>query len=305
MAVVTLPLANPARVVENAAFVDILSGGRVVLGLGLGYRKDEFDGFGLDFEARRDMQDEALAIMLDLLRTGRVRGRAHTSRSTSPGDDELLPQSVQKPYALRALFLAGAIDRSIGTAGRMGFGSMLSTLTLLIRWQPRSRTTAPISRRRARRRAPIRVTGRVDVARWVYVAETDAKAKRDSEEGLLRRPGHFFFGGHQSGYLGQVSQGEGSVTSGLDYDTLARSTIIHGSPSTVAERIAELKAKTGLTSLMLHYRPGTAGRGAGVAGAVRGARRCCAFAAGRRAQTVQAQALTSNRARVTAIATSP
>ena len=86
------------------------------------------------------------------------------------------------------------------------------------------------------------------------MAETDAKAKRDSEEGLLRHLKHFF-GGHQSGYLGQVSQGEGSVASGLDYDTLARSTIIHGSPSTVAERIAELKAKTGLTSLMLHYPP--------------------------------------------------
>ena len=28
--------------------------------------------------------------------------------------------------------------------------------------------------------------GQVDVARWVYVAETDAKAKQDSEEGLLR-----------------------------------------------------------------------------------------------------------------------
>ncbi len=43
--------------------------------------------------------------------------------------------------------------------------------------------------------------------------------------------------------------------SALDYDTLARSTIIHGSPSTVVERIAQLKAKTGLSSLMLHYPP--------------------------------------------------
>jgi alkanesulfonate monooxygenase SsuD/methylene tetrahydromethanopterin reductase-like flavin-dependent oxidoreductase (luciferase family) len=116
MAVVTLPLANPVRVVENAAFVDILSGGRVVLGLGSGYRKYEFDGFGLEFEARRDMQDEALAIMLDLLRTGRsARKGAHFTVDIA-GDYELLPQSVQKPYP--PLFLAGATDRSIGTAGR-------------------------------------------------------------------------------------------------------------------------------------------------------------------------------------------
>src|SRR5689334_20030521 len=71
MAVVTLPLANPVRTVENAGFVDILSGGRVVLGVGSGYRKYEFDGFGLEFEARREMQEEALQIVLDLLRQGR------------------------------------------------------------------------------------------------------------------------------------------------------------------------------------------------------------------------------------------
>ena len=37
-AVVTLPLANPVRVVENTAFTDVLSNGRMVLGLGSGYR---------------------------------------------------------------------------------------------------------------------------------------------------------------------------------------------------------------------------------------------------------------------------
>ena len=65
-AVVTLPLANPLRVAENAAFVDILSQGRFALGLGSGYRQYEFDGFGLDFEARRDVQEEALPLLLDL-----------------------------------------------------------------------------------------------------------------------------------------------------------------------------------------------------------------------------------------------
>ncbi len=50
-AVVTVPLYDPIRVVENMAFVDILSGGRVVLGLGSGYRPYEFEGFGRDFDA--------------------------------------------------------------------------------------------------------------------------------------------------------------------------------------------------------------------------------------------------------------
>ena len=71
-AVVTLPLANPLRVAENSAFVDILTGGRFVLGLGSGYRKYEFDGFGVDFEHRRDIQEEALPVLMELLHNKRI-----------------------------------------------------------------------------------------------------------------------------------------------------------------------------------------------------------------------------------------
>jgi alkanesulfonate monooxygenase SsuD/methylene tetrahydromethanopterin reductase-like flavin-dependent oxidoreductase (luciferase family) len=252
MAVVTLPLSNPVRVVENAAFVDILSGGRVALGLGSGYRKYEFDGFGLDFDARRDMQDEALALMTDLLRTGKTSRKGKYFTAAIAGDYELLPQPVQKPYP--PLYLAGGTDRSIGTAGKLGFGLMLSTLTpfdTLASQVAHYRANLAEASKEARANPGF---GHVDIARWVYVAETDAQAKKDSEEGLLRHLKHFF-GGHQSGYLGQVSQGKDSVADALAYDTLARSTIIHGSPATVVSRIEELKAKTGLTSLMLHYPP--------------------------------------------------
>jgi alkanesulfonate monooxygenase SsuD/methylene tetrahydromethanopterin reductase-like flavin-dependent oxidoreductase (luciferase family) len=252
MAVVTLPLANPVRTVENAGFVDILSGGRVVLGVGSGYRKYEFDGFGLDFEARRDMQEEALHIVLDLLRTGRsARNGKHFTVDIS-GDYQLLPQPLQRPYP--PLFLAGATDRSIATAARLGFGLMLSTLTpfaTLAKQVAHYRANLETACKEARTNPAF---GQIDIARWVYVAETDAKAKRESEAGLLRHLKHFF-GGHQAGYLGQVSQGEGAVTSGLDYDMLARSTIIHGSPTSVAARIAELMQMTRFTSLMLHYPP--------------------------------------------------
>jgi hypothetical protein len=72
-AVVTLPLYDPIRVVENMAFVDILSGGRVMLGLGSGYRPYEFEGFGRDFERRRDVQEEAIDLILELLHKRRAR----------------------------------------------------------------------------------------------------------------------------------------------------------------------------------------------------------------------------------------
>ena len=91
--------------------------------------------------------------------------------------------------------------------------------------------------------------GDVDIARWVYVAETDEKARRDSEAGLLRHLGHFF-GAQTSGYLGQVSTGDASVSSGLDYDALSESTIIHGSPETVVAKIRPHLADAALPALL-------------------------------------------------------
>jgi alkanesulfonate monooxygenase SsuD/methylene tetrahydromethanopterin reductase-like flavin-dependent oxidoreductase (luciferase family) len=94
--------------------------------------------------------------------------------------------------------------------------------------------------------------GHADVARWVYVAETDVKARRDSEAGIMRHLAHFA-SGHTSGYLGTVS--ENSATGRRDYDTLSRDIILHGSPATVVAKIEELQAMTGVNSVMLHYPP--------------------------------------------------
>src|SRR5436190_65769 len=97
-AVVTLPLANPVRVAENAAFVDILSGGRFVLGLGSGYRQYEFEGFGVDFDGRRDIQEEALPLLLDLLHKKRADHRGKHFRFKVDGEYELFPHALQQPH---------------------------------------------------------------------------------------------------------------------------------------------------------------------------------------------------------------
>jgi len=249
-AVVTLPLANPLRVAENSAFIDILSNGRFQLGLGSGYRKYEFDGFGVDFDGRRDIQEEALPVLMDLFHNKRVAHQGKHFKVKVDGAYELFPQSLQQPHP--PIFLAGATERSIGVAGRMGFGLFLSS------WTPFPELARQTKVYRAAleetppkfRENPAR--GHVDVARWVYVAETDAKAKLESEAGILRSL-HHFSSGHTSGYLGTVSQDVGS--SPRSYDALTRDIIIHGSPATVVEKIETLRAMTGAASLMLHFPP--------------------------------------------------
>jgi alkanesulfonate monooxygenase SsuD/methylene tetrahydromethanopterin reductase-like flavin-dependent oxidoreductase (luciferase family) len=249
-AVVTLPLANPLRVAENSAFVDILSNGRFQLGLGSGYRKYEFDGFGIDFDGRRDIQEEALPVLMDLFHKKRVTHQGKNFRLKVDSAYELFPHSVQQPHP--PIFLAGATERSIGVAGRMGFGLFLSS------WTP----FAELARQTKMYRAALEATppalrgnparGHVDVARWVYVAETDAKAKHDSEAGILRNL-HHFSSAHTSGYLGTVSQDVGANP--RSYDALTRDIILHGSPATVVEKIETLRAMTGAASIMLHYPP--------------------------------------------------
>ena len=47
-AVVVLPLHNPILVAEEIAMLDVLSGGRMEVGIGSGYQRQEFDGLGID-----------------------------------------------------------------------------------------------------------------------------------------------------------------------------------------------------------------------------------------------------------------
>ena len=62
-AVAVLPFQHPLRVAEDAATVDALSGGRLLLGVGRGYQPPEFHGFGLRQEESSAMFEESLEIM--------------------------------------------------------------------------------------------------------------------------------------------------------------------------------------------------------------------------------------------------
>src|SRR6185503_17272036 len=208
------------------------------------------DGFGRDFDARRDVQEEAIDLILELLHARRVKHKGQHFQSTIDGDFEMFPVSRQTPHP--PLFMAAGTERSMAYAARHGFGLMLSTL-------PSFDTLAKQIDfyRRHCGEAPAHLAsnpahGKVDVARWVYVAETDADAKRDSADGIVRHLTHFL-GGATAGYLGNVSEKDRAVK--LDYDELAATTLLHGSPDTVTRRLRELRDKTGLTSLLLHYPP--------------------------------------------------
>jgi alkanesulfonate monooxygenase SsuD/methylene tetrahydromethanopterin reductase-like flavin-dependent oxidoreductase (luciferase family) len=86
--VLAVPFRNPALTAKMASTLEEVSNGRLILGLGCGWHEPEFDAFDYPFDKRVGRFEEALAVMLPLLRQGRVRvaGRWHRA------DAVLLPR---------------------------------------------------------------------------------------------------------------------------------------------------------------------------------------------------------------------
>jgi alkanesulfonate monooxygenase SsuD/methylene tetrahydromethanopterin reductase-like flavin-dependent oxidoreductase (luciferase family) len=80
---------NPALLAKMADTVDEISGGRLILGLGAGYHKFEYDAFGFPFDNKFSRFEEALQIIHGLLRNGHIdfEGRFYSAR-----DCELKPR---------------------------------------------------------------------------------------------------------------------------------------------------------------------------------------------------------------------
>jgi len=67
----------PAMLAKQAATVDAISRGRLIVGLGAGWNRREFDAFGFPYDRRVSRFEEALAIIAPLLRTGQTTFHGH------------------------------------------------------------------------------------------------------------------------------------------------------------------------------------------------------------------------------------
>jgi len=68
--IVILPLYQPVAIAEQVAQIAELSGGRIVLGVGTGYRQYEFDGYGVEMKSRGARMDEAVQLLHHVFETG-------------------------------------------------------------------------------------------------------------------------------------------------------------------------------------------------------------------------------------------
>lgn len=112
--ILLLPLHHPLRVAEDAAVVDILSNGRLDLGVAAGYRVDEFDAFGVPHGERGRRVDEALAILraAGLEAPFSAPGPAYTFTNVN-----VTPKPLQRPLPI---YMGGQARPAIRRAAKYG-----------------------------------------------------------------------------------------------------------------------------------------------------------------------------------------
>ncbi len=114
-AAVILPWHNPLRVAENAAVLDMLSGGRLRLGLGRGLARREFETFGISMDESRDRFDEAAPMIVEALRTGFIEGNGTYYKQPRT---EIRPRP-QHSFDGR-IYAVAASDESVLSAAKLG-----------------------------------------------------------------------------------------------------------------------------------------------------------------------------------------
>jgi probable F420-dependent oxidoreductase len=111
--VLALPFRNPALTAKMAVELDEVSGGRVILGVGCGWHRPEFDAFGYPFDHRVSRFDEALQVLVPLLREGKV---SFEGRYLPAIEAELLPRGPRPSGP--PLLIAGKQPRMLHLTAR-------------------------------------------------------------------------------------------------------------------------------------------------------------------------------------------
>jgi probable F420-dependent oxidoreductase len=115
-----LPLHNPVQLAKRAATVDRLSGGRLRLGVGLGWLREEIEAGGVDFTTRGERADEAIDAMRALWAADPARGAFFEGHDFSFAGVQSFPRPV-RPGGV-PIQVGGTSPAAIHRAARRGDG---------------------------------------------------------------------------------------------------------------------------------------------------------------------------------------
>jgi probable F420-dependent oxidoreductase len=173
--IVVLPYRNPVVLAKQVATLDFMSGGRLILGIGTGAYKEEFEGINpaWKYEDRGSLMDEAVEALRLLLTRPKA---SYEGKYIEFHDIEMFPKPKQKPLPM---WMGGNSPRVLRRAALMGEGWLPACLT------PHE-VRAGVKKIREHGKKAHRDTSRLDVGPqyMVSVASTTAKASRNFKRSL-------------------------------------------------------------------------------------------------------------------------
>lgn len=225
--VILAPFYHPLRLAEDAALIDVISNGRLRLGIGVGYRLEEFEVFRMAREERLGRTLETIEI---LKRAWTGERFSLAGKYFNFKDALVRPKPISQPYP--ELLWGGMSQAAIRRGARLDLGFACNLGPAEIRLYHET----------------LRELGKdpagysVVAMRIVYIADSEEEAWREVEPSLM----------YQMGLYGKWLS-EGAITiGGFRADPIAlRKGAIIGPPEVVAIRLREFIANAGATEVVL------------------------------------------------------
>jgi alkanesulfonate monooxygenase SsuD/methylene tetrahydromethanopterin reductase-like flavin-dependent oxidoreductase (luciferase family) len=227
-AVIVLPWHNPVLLAEQAATLDLLSGGRLDFGIGKGYRYNEFAGFRVPMEEADARFDECLDVLFKAWTSNEKF--SHRGKYWSFDDIVVEPPTAQRPHP--AIWMGAGGESSVRQVAERGFNLLLGQYA----------SPADVGRSIAAYRSAVEAQGRrfdplsVGVTRAFFVCDSEA----DKEAALERRLAN------RVRQLKLATSPDGTVRGGPDRatgnpDVVNRASAMYGTADEIAWKLDELR----------------------------------------------------------------
>jgi alkanesulfonate monooxygenase SsuD/methylene tetrahydromethanopterin reductase-like flavin-dependent oxidoreductase (luciferase family) len=236
-AVIVVPLHHPLIIAEEAATLDLLSGGRLDIGLGRGYQRYEFERFGLKLDSGGERWDESIDI---LMKAFDGQPFSHEGKLFRIPETSLFPRFVQKPHP--PVWVTAQSPYALEAALRRGFNVLTGGFGIPID------RLAEFGQHIKRMTAELKPEQRphVGVQRAVYVTKDEADAREAAEQARWNMRVTLSLRNNYE----QVDRGKAIPVPGKsepELDDLLERHLVIGTPDTVIRQIRRIDEAVGIT----------------------------------------------------------
>jgi alkanesulfonate monooxygenase SsuD/methylene tetrahydromethanopterin reductase-like flavin-dependent oxidoreductase (luciferase family) len=226
------PFYHPVRLAEDVALVDVISNGRMTLGIAIGYKPDEFTLYGVDLEKRGARFEEQLAIVKGLWSGERVQFHGRYYRV----DGRLEPRPVTRPHP--PVWIGGWGELTLRRAATLGDNWIPGPTADLKRLLDGKRQFLD-NRTAAGRTQPI---VEWPLTRDVIIADTDQQARDLAERHIMVAYRKEYAGGFRHPFI------DAGVAT--DLDRLMADRFIIGGPEQCVRQIRRFVDEYGVSHLI-------------------------------------------------------